>query len=190
MYKMSLLLKFILVVFTVATVVLTGNRIILWFLLFLLTFYNLYKKKRLLLILDLLLVLFLGLSTSNELALLIFKIGYICTFLVTVIDRLSQEEVLNILRITNRKKSAKIEYFEDNFDRVVERAKIRKTKFYNEEVSIDNEIERSLDRNYLQSKIRYYGIYNSGNKVYNWNRIDTLILLFAIVVFVILFILR
>jgi hypothetical protein len=93
-------------------------------------------------------------------------------------------------QIFRKKTTAKKMYYEDNFDKIVNRINERKNKLYDEEVSIDNKIEESLARSYLQARIRYYG-YASKKKYNNtWNRIDTLIVLFSIVLFIIFFILR
>lgn len=187
MYKMNLLLKFIITILFISIIVIANNRIVLWLLLFLLTFYNLYKYKKISLFIDLLLVLLLGFSTQNEICLLVFKLLFIINILITVYYTLNMEEKLLLI---NEKTSEKQKYFENNFDRIVNNIKERKNSLYDEDTSIDSKIERDLERNYLQSKIRYYNISNSNNKYYNWNRIDILILIFVIIVFVILFILR
>lgn len=184
MYKMNLLLKFIIVILTIALVVIINNRIILWLLLVLLTFYNLLKNKKLLLI-DFVLVILLGLSTSNIIYLLLFKILFIFNYLITVYKGLTTDEKKILVRENS---SAKIDYFEKSFERVVKNINEKKIGLYDDELSIDKKIEKDLERSYLQARIRYYGL--SNNKWYNWNRIDTLVLLLFLVIFVIMFILR
>ena len=180
---MNILLKYIFTVLTIAIVVITNNRIILWLFLLLLTFYNLYKDKKILLIFDLILVILLGLSKESEMCLIGFKVLYIFNYILTICNSIDKESFIGI------RKSTKIDYFENNFDKVVERINEKKQELYDEDVSIDNRIERDLDRSYLQAKIRYYN-YTSKKKWYNWNRIDTLVLMIILIVFVLLFILR
>lgn len=181
MYKMNILLKFIFTLLTIAIVFITNNRIILWLFLLLLTFYNLYKDKKILLVIDIILIILLGLSKDNEIFLISFKIIYIINYILTVCNSLTFDIGIG--------KSTKINYFENNFDKIVERINENKNKLYDESVSIDNKIETDLERNYLQSKIRYYN-YSSKSKWYNWNRIDTLVLIIILIIFVLLFILR
>ena len=180
MYKMNILLKFIVALLTIATVVITNNRIILWFLLVLLTFYNLFKSNnKLLIVIDLVLIVLLGMSTNIEICLLIFKIIFILNYLFTIYK--------NIFIKNN--KSSKLDYYEENFDRIVKEIKQNKELMYDEDVSIDNKLERDLERSYLQSRIRYNTI-SKKNRWYNWNRIDTIVLLLYLAIFIVVFILR
>ena len=184
---MNILLRFITTILTIAIVMLANNRIVLWVLLVLLTFYNLLKSKnKKLLLIDLILVILLGLSTKDDIYLLVFKIIFIIDFLLTTYDRLTSLDENNLI---NRKNSIKEDYFENSFDRVVKRINDKKETMYDSSVSIDDRIKKDLERSYLQSKIRYYGL-SSKNKCYNWNIKDTLVLLIFLIVFVILFILR
>ena len=185
MYKMNILLKFIISILTIFIVAITGNRIILWFLLFIVSLYNLHKKEYLLLAFDLVLVLFLGLSKDNELALLLFKLGFIYIFLITIYYTLSKKDLLII-----KKNSSKEKYFESNYKRIINNINDKKEKYYGEDVSINDKIEVDLNRQYLQSKIRFNDFYKSKSRINTWNKIDTLILIFCIIVFIIMFILR
>ena len=187
MYKMNLLLKLFITVLTIFIVVITNNRISLWLLLVLVSFYHLHKKNYILIVLDLVLVVLLGLSKDNELALLIFKIGYIIVFLVTMCLTVTKSEL--VIRNTNNKTLMK-KYYEDNYERFVKSINVKKEKLYDEEVSIDNKIERDLERKYLQSRIRYNDVYKVKENSGKWTKIDTLILIFTIIMFVILFILK
>ena len=84
MYKMNILLKFIFTLLTISIVVITNNRIILWLFLLLLTFYNLYKYKKISLFVCFILIPLLGFSKDNEIFLLIFKLIFIVNFLLTL----------------------------------------------------------------------------------------------------------
>ena len=185
MYKMNILLKFIFVILTISIVVITNNRIELWLMLLLLSIYNLHKNKKISIFVDLLLVLLLGFSTNYEICLLLFKILFIINFIITIFNSLSLEEKKLLVRENT---SSKLDFYEENFDRIVKNINERKMNIYDEGVSIDNRIERDLERSYLQSKIRFNN--SNKNNYYKWNKIDSLFLLFFIVVFVILFILR
>ena len=182
MYKMNDLLKFIIVILTISIVVLTGNRIILWLFLFLLTIYHFYKNKKFLLAIDFILVLILALSINNIIFLNIFKILYLVDYLLTTKD------IFIIKKQSNQ--STKINYFEEHFDKIVNDINKQVKKIYDEDVNIDSEIERKLERSYLQSKIRYYDIINNNDNKIKFNKIDYLILCLSIIIFLILFILR
>ena len=186
MYKMNRLLKIIVAILILTTIVIVNNRIILWLLLFVLSFYHLHKHKKLLVI-DLVLVFLLGLSVNNDISLLIFKIIFIVDFIITYYFTMSK----NDKKITFRKKTTlKKMYYNDNFDRIVSRINEKKIELYDEDVSIDSKIEQALARDYLQARIRYYGYSSKKKNRSNWNRIDTLILLFSIILFILFFILR
>ena len=186
MYKMNSLILFIFTLLTLTIVIIADNRIILWLLLVILTFYNLHKNKKVSFFIDLILVLLLGLSKDNEMYLIMFKLIYILNFIITIYNYVLSN---NLLFLINRKRSTKLNYYNDNFEKIVEKINNKKKELYDDDVSIDDRIEKELERSYLQSRIRYYSLYKK-NKCYNWNRIDTLVLLFILVVFIILFILR
>ena len=179
---MNDLLKFIIVILTISIVVLTGNRIILWLFLFLLTIYHFYKNKKFLLAIDFILVLILALSINNIIFFNIFKILYLVDYLLTTKD------IFIIKKQSNQ--STKINYFEEHFDKIVNDINKQVKKIYDEDVNIDSEIERKLERSYLQSKIRYYDIINNNDNKIKFNKIDYLILCLSIIIFLILFILR
>ena len=187
MYKMSLLLKLIIIILTITIVVISNNRIILWLILFVLSLFHLKMSKKIIILLDLILVLLLGLSVNEEVCLLIFKIIFIIDCFITIVLRLSNEDKKVLFR---KKTTSKLMYYEDKFDKIVSRINEKKNKIYDEDVSIDKKIEEDLDRNYLQAKIRYMKSSKIKKRYFTWNRIDTLILLLAITVFMILFILR
>ena len=187
MYKVNILIKFIALLLTIAIVLLTNNRIILWLLLVLLTFYNVFKNKsKKLLLIDLILIVLLGLSTNIEICLILFKFLFIFNLLITFYKSLTYDDKKSIFK---KDTSTRTNYYEKNFDRIVKNIEDKRKNIYDNDVSIDDRIESDLERSYLQSKIRYYGLYKK-DRWYNWNRIDTLILLFVLVVFVTLFILR
>ena len=183
---MNILLKFIFTLLTISIVVITNNRIILWLFLLLLTFYNLYKYKKISLFVCFILIPLLGFSKDNEIFLLIFKLIFIVNFLLTIYNNLTDDDKRLLVK---EKRTTKLDFFENNFERIVKNIKEKKQELYDEDVSIDDRIENDLERQYLQARIRYYN-YNSKKKWYNWNRIDTLVLLLLLIVFVILFILR
>ena len=185
MYKMSLLLKIIIAILIIVTVVITNNKIILWLLLFIMSLYHLRKNKKLLTI-DLILVLLLGFSVNYDICLLIFKIIFIIDFIITFYKSLSLDEKKILFR---KKTTSKMMYCEDIFDKIVYRINEKKNIMYDEDVSIDKKVENDLARSYLQARIRFYEKEPKKKKI-KWNRIDTLILLLAIIIFLIFFILR
>ena len=186
MYRINILLKIIITLLVVTIVVITNNRIILWLLLFLMSLYHLNNLKSLLVI-DLILVLLLGFSVNYDICLLFFKLLFIIDYLITFYKKLSLEDKKFLFR---KKTTLKMMYYEDNFDKIIDRINENKNRLYDSDVSIDKKVEDELSRNYLQARIRFYGSSLKKQKKIKWNRIDTLILLFSIVVFIILFLLR
>ena len=187
MYKMSLLLKNIISILTIVTVVIVDNRIILWLLLFVLSFYHLKKFKIALLIIDLALVLLLGLSLDDYNCLLIFKIVYIINIIITFITCQSFKDKKVLFR---KKTTLKMMYYEDNFDKIVNRINKNKREVYDKDVSINNKIEQDLEKNFLFARMKYYNYSKRKNNIFSWNKIDTLILLLSITIFIMFIVLR
>lgn len=183
---MNKFLKIILSFLIILAVIITNNKIILWVFLLLLTIYNFYKNNKLLILADIILVAFLALSLNYDFALFLFKIGYIITFLYTLY--LSYFSVYKgVVKV--RRKKLQILFNEENFDNIVNKINNKKDEYYEEDVNVNEEIERDLNRKYLQSRIRFYGfnkITTYKKKNNSWLVIDTLILLFAIIIFIII----
>ena len=57
-------------------------------------------------------------------------------------------------------------------------------------LSDNKKVEEDLARSYLQARIRFYGTSYKNKKKIKWNKIDTLILLLSIIIFLIFFLLR
>ncbi len=187
MYKMSILLKIIITMLTVIAVIIVDNRIILWLLLFVLSFYHLRKFRIALLVIDLALVLLLGLSVNDYNYLLIFKIIYIINCLITFYSCLTIKDKKLLFK---KKSTSKMMYYENNFDRINSRINIRKKEIYNSNVSINNKIEQDLESNYLFARMKYYDYFSKKSSFISWNKIDTLILLFTITIFILFIVLR
>lgn len=186
MYKMNILLKFIFVILTISIVVITNNRIVLWLMLLLLTYYNLYKNKKLSLLIDLILVILLGFSKDSYTFLIIFKILFIINFIITIYNSLSIDEKKVLVRENT---STRLGFYEDNFNKLVNDLNEKKINYYDSDTSIDSRIEEYLGRKYLQSRIRFYNS-TTQNNYYKWTLQDTIFLIVILVIFMVLFILR
>ena len=183
MFKIDLILKIMLFIITIFITVITNNKIILWLLLMILSFYNLYKNKKLLLI-SIILTILLALSVDKENFLLIYKILFIINVVLTFYSTLTNEDKKYLFQ----KKETKLDFYENNFDRIVKNIEIKKSNMYDKDISIDNRIENDLERQYLQSKIRYYSVYSKRNNV--WNIINMILLILIIILIILLFVLR
>ena len=186
MYKMNILLKIFITLLIITIVVITNNKIILWLLLFIMSLYHLNKYK-LLLIIDLLLVVLLGLSVNYDACLLLFKIIFLADYFISFYKKLSIDDKKILFR---KKTTSKMMYYEDNFDKIINKINDNKNRLYNKDVLIDKKVEEDLARSYLQARIRFYGTSYKNKKKIKWNKIDTLILLLSIIIFLIFFLLR
>lgn len=188
MYKMNLLLKIIITFFVVLSIIISNNYITLWALLVLLTFYN-YKNIKLLVI-DVFLIILLAIVSRIIPLLVLYKIVYLFNLIYTFILTISfkDKRLFKYLFKKYENKSLKEEFYNANIKDILDYNEKQKEKLYNESVSIDDKVIRDLDRKYLQSKIRFNGYSTDNNRTVKlaWNRIDTMLLLLSIIVFIII----
>lgn len=188
MYKMNLLLKIIIIFLVVLSIIISNNYITLWALLVLLTFYN-YKNIKLLVI-DVFLIILLAVVSRITDLLLLYKIIYLFDLIYTFILTISfkDKRLFKYLFKKYENKTLKEEFYDANIKDILDYNEKQKDKLYNESVSIDDKIIRDLDRKYLQSKIRFNGYSRDSNKTVNvtWNKIDTMLLILSIIVFIII----
>ena len=183
MYKMNETLEYIISLLIITSIIFINNKIVFWFFLLILSVYNLYNRRKILTVISFILIVLLALSLKSEILLFIFKIGFIIDFLYTFY-------LYSIKNNKVQKRGKRLEtcFNEDNFDRVSNKINKKKDLYYSREISTDYEIERILKREFLESRIRFYGFNRNNNKKNNWNKIDTLILIFSIIIFTIIMI--
>lgn len=189
MYKPNLFLKIIITVLIAIIVAITNNYSLLWLMLLLISLINYIYKNNFQLFFDLIMVFILISGKYIWGMILIFRIIFLISLLLSFKGSLEIEEkqfIKNLYFPENNKK-LKNKLFKKIFDDVVEKNKEEKEKIYTEEVFLDNKIEKDLDRLYLQSKIRFYG---RKTVDFKWCYIDTLILIVSIVMFIIFIIVR
>lgn len=188
MYKMNLFLKIIIVILSIVGVIVTNNYYVLFAALIISGILLLINKKYLTFTLNAFLLIFLIFSLSiNHLIIktfLILIIFYLFYIYLSIRQRQYFKGKYYNYSNNNRRES----FYERNFNNALTNIKNNKEMNYDKEVDIDDKLERDLERNYLQSRIRFYGFKNVNNYHYesSWKRLDYMILLLAIVLFIIL----
>ncbi len=191
MYKMNLYLKMILTLLSIIITIITGNYIILWILLVCLTFLN-YRKDRHLLIIDLILIISLAISSRIGDFLILYKLLFIVSIIVTFIYFLTKEEnkQLKLLFGKDSNNSTRDSFYNKYYNSILESNRKKVIDKYGD-ISFDEKVNNDLERKYLQSRIRFNGFVNKN--IYDrikWNRIDIMILILAILLFCIMIIFR
>lgn len=192
MYKMNLYLKIIITFLALLVIIISNNYITLWFLLLVFTYINLFNKKYKLLSLSFILIFLLAVANRLEDYLIVYKVAFIFSILISFMNYLNSKDKKYIKYCfdNNRNKTLREDFNNEYFDKIYQYNKNMVNDKYGD-VSFDNKIENDLERKYLQSRIRFngYGLNNSNNKI-EWNRIDVLLLIFSILVFCIMIIIR
>ena len=187
MYKMNFYLKNLIALLSIILSIISNNLIVLWLLLFILTFINFWSKNKKQLLIDLILVILLGISSRINSFLMIYKLLFVINVLYLLLVNYSTLEKKYITSLFNHKDLSIRERFNKNdFKNVVDYNQNKKSLIYHDDVNIDSKIKDDLDRHYLQARIRFYGYNNESSNRFIWNKIDYLILIFVIFVFVIL----
>ena len=139
-------------------------------------------KKKLLYSIDILLFILLF-FINNIYVLFIFRIVFINDIVATFIMSLTSKEkryLMGSFRIRN--KDIKSDFFNENYEKVLDYNKRKIKNIYQDSEIPDSKIKSDLERRYLQARIRFYGIDSKYNKI-KWSNLDTLVLLFTIIIF-------
>ena len=189
MYKMNIFLKLILTFLTLLVLLFTNSYIILWLLLLVITFLN-YRKSNNILIYDILLVVLLAVVSRVNYLTVLYKILFFMNIIITLFYYLSLKEKKCLYSLyKGDKTNSKEKFYELVFNDTFENNKKIVNNKYGD-INFDEKIQYDLDRKYLQSKIRFNGYYRKSNNLkIVWNKIDTMILLFSILIFIIMIIL-
>ena len=192
MYKISVFLKLIILLLLTIVVIVTSNYIVLWLLLVLLTFINFKMKYKLEFILSLILILLMILVIVSSKFLILFKLLLIATLIFTAIRFLSDDEKLFLKNVFKNKnnKYYRNKFYEENFDKIYDDNKNMIETKYNNSSIVDDGIEDTLARKYLQARMRFYGYSETNEEFLEWTKIDTMILMFSLLIFMILLMLR
>ena len=187
MYRVNIFLRIILFFLALIALLVANNLVVLWVLLVILTFIN-YRKSKILLLIDFILIILLAISSRIIDLLIVYRIVYIVDMVLTFIYFLSEDDkVLFKYRKSNVIK--KEDFYEKIFNDVYEENE-NKVKEKYREIDFDDRIDYYLDRKYLKSKIRY-GTFSKEEKVsYEWNKVDSMILILSIITFILLIIYR
>lgn len=190
MYRVNIFLRIILFFLALIVLLLARNLVVLWVLLVLLTFLN-YRKSKLLLLIDFVLIVLLAVTSRVSEVLIFYKLVYIVDMILTFIYFLNDED--KCLFSSSLHKKSNIIKKEDFYDKIyndVYEENENKVKEKYGEIDFDNRIDYDLERKYLQSKIRF-GTFSKQEKVsVDWNKIDTIVLMFSILIFLLLIIYR
>lgn len=192
MYKMSVFLKLIILLLLTIVVIVTNNYFVLWLLLVLLTFINFKLKHRLEFILDLILIVLLILVIVYSKFLVLYKLLLIINLILTTIRVLENREK-SFLKSTFTHKNYKYyrtKFYEDSFNKIYDDNKKKVIEEYNNASLVDDTIEDSLERKYLQARMRFYGYKENNEEFLEWTKLDTMILMLFLLIFMILLILR
>ncbi len=179
MYKINIFLKIFILLLSVVIAIISNNYIVLWFLISILFLINLLCNNKKQLLINFLLTIIITISNRFYIFLLIFKIIFIFNVIYTFYDTLLTKEKYFFIE-----KNTKNKFFEKNYNFFYNKnKKIIINKYY--KISNLNFVTiKDLQRHYLQSRIRFNGYFYNYNNFY-WDRIDTLILLFSIILFII-----
>ncbi len=195
MYRVNIFIRFLILILLYVIIIFTYNPIINWLLFITIVFLHFLYKKYYFLFIDLIISLILFLSNYYVELFLPFKLFMIVLFTIEFITTMNLNEKLLLNLIFNKKKNKilRSSFYDNNIKKVNNYNKSMVMKVYeNEDINIDGKNIRDLDRLYLQSRIRFNGIKRNGDKdlYIKINKIDIMILLLAIILFVILFIFR
>ena len=185
MYKVNTTLRFFILLLIVCSIVFINSRLILWLYLLIISVYNIYKRNILLSFVSIILNILFPLSVNNVIILFFFKLVLILDFIYTFYIYF-----INVNDSTKKvRKKVKSKFFQDNYDKIVDSINKKKEQYYVRDISTDGEIERVLERRYLESRIRFYGFSDSSDtKEDYWTKIDTLILAISIIIFILIII--
>ncbi len=192
MYKMSVFLKLIILLLLTIVVIVTNNYFVLWLLLVLLTFINFKLKHRLEFIIDLILIILLILVIVYSKFLVLYKLLLIINLILTTI-RVLEDREKSFLKSTFTHKNNKYyrtKFYEDSFNKIYDDNKKKVIEEYNNASLVDDTIEDSLERKYLQARMRFYGYKENNEEFLEWTKLDTMILMLFLLIFMILLILR
>ncbi len=188
MYKINFYLKILLVLLISTVVCFTSNYIILWLLLVLLTCCNWKEHLSPLKVFDIVLIFLLAVAKSIDLILIFFKVLYIINLVLTFIftlNRLDKMYLKSKFSRTNTR-GLKRQFYNKNRKKAVLYVNSEKDRLYTKDIPIDDKVESVLARRYNESKIRFNELVarELKNVRLKWTRIDSLILVLAVILFV------
>ncbi len=190
MYKMNLFLKILITLLLTIVIILSNNYYVFWLLLLINIGLSIYKEDKITVTINLANLVVLFLSNYIKTFLLVFKLLFIINLVVSFLHFISEDEKKYIKSNYKgrRKNSLRIALYEKVFPKVLEKNKKKAKDIYGDNIDVDDKIEQDLERLYLQSRIRFYGFNNT--YTLKWTYIDTLILFFSLVIFILLMIVR
>lgn len=194
MYKMNALLKLIIFFLIIISITITNNYIILWLALVILTYYDIFKHNNIFhFVIDLILIVLLFLIKEVPIVISLFKIIYIIKITIMMLITINKDDItfFKSMFIKEGHSMNREDFYNTYFERKKEE-NIKKIEenYFNEDINYEI-INSDLDRLYLESKLRFNGYNKSSNKYsINWAKIDSMILILSIIIFIIIFIMR
>lgn len=187
MYKMKLLLKFIITVLSIIGVIVTNNFYVLLSFLVATTILLFINNKKLLSLFSLLLLLYLIFSLNPWYLFIKFVVIIFIIYLFIIYLTIRQKL---FLKGKFRDKNIRKSFYERNIKNTISNLETKAEENYGNKIEIKDKVNSDLERQFLQSRIRFFGFKNSQSYQYetSWKRLDYLILLFSIILFVIILI--
>lgn len=186
MYSMNFYLKLLIVLLSIIITIISNSFIVLWLLLFILTFINFWSHNRIQFIIDLCLILLLAVASRISSLLVLYKLLFIFNIVFSLVESFTTNEKKWLNELFKKDNSSLRErYYANNYNCIYEYNEKMRNANYSDDISFDNKISSDLERHYLQARIRFYG-YKKEIESFTWNKIDIIILIFSLFVFIIL----
>ena len=194
MYKINFYLKLFIVLLTLIVIAMTYNYVVLWTVLVALIILHYMLNSKKLLFIDYILIGLLFISYIFNPMLYFFKILLMVNVILSLFDSLSSKErkFFKILFKDIDKRNRKEIFYKQNYNNVLDTNKKLANDVYKVEIMNEDKIDNDLDRHYLQSKIRFNGYCDIEDKTvtFKWNKIDSMILIMSILLFILCIIFR
>lgn len=188
MYKVNLFLKVIIAILLIISVIITNNYYVLFIMLLTSAFIYSIQRKILLFAIGFLLLIYLIFTTESYYLVIKLYLLFSTIYLFNLFLSIRQKTyfVGKYYKYSNIKR--RDAFYEKNYNNILSNIKNNVDMTYDNEVSIDNKVRRDLERSYLQSRIRFFGFRNINNYHYEsrWKKLDYMILLFSIILFIII----
>ena len=189
MYKTNIILKSIFLLAFILITVLTSIHILFWSLLLYLVYLAIKDRNIKALILDIVLLLILLFVKFDDITRVILIVLMIINILLIYFNSFTKNEVEVLkehLSYSNIKKRKK--FFYQKYENKIKEKCENSLSFYNsDEKTIDNKVNRELDKLYLYGKVRFFGYDNKMTSILSkWTINDLVFLLVSLTLLIFL----
>ena len=192
MCNVNLILRTIIYVIFSILIIFIDNYYLFWLLVFYVLLMSIVDRNYKSLLLNFCTVLILLFCYFSSKIKLLIKITLLINFAVTYFCSFSKKEKDNLrysYRYREGIKSRKALFFDNNKDRLFNENKRLLDCVYKRDLSLDNKNVSDLNNLYIFSKTRFYGYSNKITNFRNkWNWYDTLFLIVAVFVLILIYI--